>query len=534
MFREGFKRYRRSLLLGFVFFLLTVLSGIALLALSGWFITAAALTGLATAAGLFAVLDIFTPGTGIRFFALLRTVARYFERITHHNAVLRVQAWWRTQMFAQLSEREPAHFTRLRTATILQRLTQDLNTLDSWYLRLIAPPLAAALALLAVFTLITIFSVQVMPWLVALCLLVFCSVWALAVPFARARTYRTGRAEVEQSSEFRQSSMDFYEGFAELHAAQRWQAHAMQIAWQGTVLNRLQNKRLRLASILESIVLGALQLLALITLLAGLMAYRDGLMSLPVVVMQALAILALLEVLGPLAEQSTQAGLVAQARHRLLEMQQKPTVLHSSLHLEAFNIPLPQGTVSAVIGASGSGKSSIAQALVGIIQEPNWQFSLADELKCQHQQQWLAQLGYVPQANLVLAGTIATNLQVAAPQAAEAQLWQALEFAALHEEVKAMPEQLHTWVGTGGIAISGGQARRLMLARLYLQDPKLVVLDEPCTGLDNNIRTQVLQNLNEWLANRTALVLGHSLQALPEADAQWCIREHYLSKLSLR
>lgn len=146
-FRRGFRQQRKRLILGFVLLSLTALAGIGLLALSGWFITATALVGFATTVVL---IDVFTPGTGIRFFALLRTVARYFERLIHHDAVLRIQSWWRSQLFRQVSQFSPVRFVQLNTATMLQRLTQDLNTLDAWYLRIIAPPLAAGLALLAV------------------------------------------------------------------------------------------------------------------------------------------------------------------------------------------------------------------------------------------------------------------------------------------------------------------------------------------------------------------------------------------------
>lgn len=511
---DAFKQQRRRLWLGFVLYLLTVVSGIALLAISGWFITAAALTGIATAAGVLAVLDIFTPGTAIRFFALLRTVSRYFERVLHHEAILRIQAWWRVQLFNRLTQLPTAQFTRLRAGTVVQRLTQDLTTLDSWYLRLIAPQRVAAVALLVVWLLLAAINSAHSLWLVLLSAAMLLTLWLLAVPVAKAVTASLGRAEVIANNEFRQRSMDCYEGAAELFASRQWQQHAGGLAEQGAQLVSLQQQRLRRTLWLEMAVHGLLQLLAVLVLGVGLLNYAEGVVSLPLVVMQSLAILALAEIMQPLAEQSGQVGLVAEARSRITalptELQAQPIAPEP---VQKINLQWQQ--VHAIIGASGSGKSTLAgyaAGVLGSIQNAVTDAVVAEQLANLPRQQ----KGYLPQSNYTLAGTIADNLRIAAQQAAAAELWQALAFAELKQEVQAMPEGLNTWLGTGGVAISGGQARRLMIARIYLQNPQYVVLDEPFTGLDERTATKLLTNLEQWLPGRTAIFCAHNQESVPQ------------------
>ncbi|WP_198677064.1 amino acid ABC transporter ATP-binding/permease protein [Aliidiomarina iranensis] len=597
MFYKGLKQERKRLLLGFACMFVTAAAGVGLLALSGWFITASALTGIATAAGILVLFDIFTPGTGIRVFALMRTVGRYFERIFHHDAVLRVQARWRVAFFHRLSQK-PAHsFAKLRTGTVLQRLTQDLNILDGLYLRLLAPPAVAGWMLILVLILISAFSWRAAPEIIFLIAVVLPFLWYLAVIKARQKTEALGRQELRASAAFRQQSMDFYEGMAELFGAGRLAQNSAEQRQLGATINRFGQERLQRIAAIENVLQFLLQSLALAVLLFGLHAYSQEQMSLPIAVMQALAILALAEVLVPLAEQSSQIGLVNEAAERLHDLngpapsgnQRQAAALRFTdkvkataatanienaegtantvntqsaanranieiaentententgealpgLNLQGLKLPLRAGKITAVLGSSGSGKSTMAQVFAGIRELPGIQvFIETDEAndkvsnKTQPDSSWLGQLGYVTQANLVLAGTIATNLRIAAPRASDEELWRALTFAAFADEVRAMPEQLETWVGTAGLAISGGQARRLVLARLYLQNPAVVILDEPCTGLDGMTATKIKNTLEEWLVGRTCLMLGHKTEALPKAHYYFKIAEGKLQSL---
>ncbi len=141
-----FAERRRGLLLGALMAALTVFAGIALLGLSGWFITAASLAGLSVATAV--TFDVFAPSAGIRLLAIGRTVSRYGERLTTHDATLSVLAALRERLFRSWAKGSSARDLVARPAKLLFRLTADIDALDSLYLRVLVP---AAVALCAAF-----------------------------------------------------------------------------------------------------------------------------------------------------------------------------------------------------------------------------------------------------------------------------------------------------------------------------------------------------------------------------------------------
>ena len=140
--RKGRLTVGAGLLLG------TLLSGIGLLALSGWFLTETALVGLLLAAGIQAYINLYVPGGGIRFFAVSRTVFRYLERVYNHNTVLQLLTDIRVALFDRLAARPRTERSSRSGAQWLSRLTADVDALDTLYLRLIAPAALAAVVTL--------------------------------------------------------------------------------------------------------------------------------------------------------------------------------------------------------------------------------------------------------------------------------------------------------------------------------------------------------------------------------------------------
>jgi ATP-binding cassette subfamily C protein CydC len=132
--------------------------------------------------------------------------------------------------------------------------------------------------------------------------------------------------------------------------------------------------------------------------------------------------------------------------------------------------------------------------------------------------QWRAQVGYLTQQTELLHDSIAANLLLARPDASDEQLWRVLEIVDLAALVSSLPAGINTWVGESGRQFSGGEGRRLALARVLLKDAPLLILDEPFSGLDAATRERVIERMEPWLARRTALFLGHDGRLLPRAD----------------
>ena len=531
-------RRRGRLLAGAGLLLLTVAAGIGLLALSGWFITATALTGLALAAGLSSGLDVYVPGGGIRFFAVTRTVSRYVERLYNHDTVLRLLADLRGRLFAVMAGLDGHTLSRRRASDWLDRLTADIDTLDGLYLRLVAPAGVALLAILALSGLLALWLPRA--GLVALALLLAAWLW-LTVGQAR-RGMAASRGQVEALEALRGRLLEHLRGLAELEAYGSRAAHRERL---DAIERRLQDDQWRLARIaalgsaLAGLAVGATWLAVLV--LAAL-AWQAGALSGPVMVLMPLAVMALNEALAALPMAFTRLGATRAAAERLnaLEAARRPNVAAVSsaagqapppgpldVMLDAVDLHYPgalqpalsglcfslaAGRRLALCGASGAGKSSVAQLLTRQLAPSAGGISLGGmPLAAIDEAALRERVACLTQRVELFDDSLAANLRLGDPEADEARLWRVLAMVELAGWAGALPEGLETRVGEGGRRLSGGQARRVGLARLLLREPELVILDEPFAGLDAATAARLAIRLDEWLAGRSVVYLVHQL-----------------------
>jgi ATP-binding cassette subfamily C protein CydC len=199
--------------------------------------------------------------------------------------------------------------------------------------------------------------------------------------------------------------------------------------------------------------------------------------------------------------------------------------------LEDLSLTISAAETVGIIGMSGCGKSSIAALLTGQIGADSGAIRLdGTHIEAFAVDSLYEEIAYLTQQTDLFSGTFAGNLRIANRDADEASMWSALRRVQLDTFVQSTEQGLHTWVGESGMSLSAGQARRLALARLFMRDPKLVILDEPLTGLDEPTADAVCLALGEWLEGRTALVLGHGDEALPGTDRQLILRAGRLSE----
>lgn len=529
-------RRRRRLLAGMLLVFATLASAVGLLALSGWFITATGVTALLWAVGPRFPFDVYLPGGGIRFFALARTLARYGERLYNHDTVLRLLADLRTTHFAALTRLDGATLARWRSGQWLNRLTADIDTLDTLYLRLLAPPVAAVLGILLVGLLIALHLPSLgLAMLLALLLLVG------LLTFGMARWgQRLSAARVQQLEGFRVQALEQLQGLPELSAAGVLNGHQQVLLEQSAELLGAQRRlqwRMALGQGLAN--LGVL-FGALVVLLAGLLAFTQGALSAPVAVMLALATLALGEGLAGLPAAFAQFGATRAAAARLNEQQALHSRLSESRHpqplpehltlcwdgvgvhyagMQQLDLLLEAGERVSIVGPSGCGKSTLGVLAARLIDPDAGAVRIGDIALAELDiDAWRERLGYLTQQTELLHESIAVNLRLAKPQASENELWAALGMVELDELVRSLPGQLDAWIGELGRQLSGGEGRRLALARVLLKDAPLVILDEPFSGLDAATRQRINVRLEPWLAGRTALFLGHDASLLPKAD----------------
>ncbi|WP_242457917.1 thiol reductant ABC exporter subunit CydC [Halomonas sp. YLGW01] len=529
-------RRRARMALGALLLALTVGAAIGLLALSGWFITATALTGALLAAGVAASLEVYAPGGGIRSFAVLRTVARYLERVYNHDSVLRLLAELRSGMFAVLARLDARALGQRRASEWLNRLTADIDTLDSLYLRLLAPPLVALLAIALVSGLLGIFLLSAGLSVGAMLL----ALWAwLVVGQARLGMAASTR-RVATLDRLRGRILETLQGLAELKSYDTLASHRTRIEEDQSVLYADQWHLGRIAALGNALVGLGVGLAAVLVLWLGAEAYRAEALSGPLMVMMPLAVLAMGEALGALPTALTALGATRAAARRLNTLGRSRSVLTEPeaplalpggaptlrLHnvtlkypgaltpaLAGLDLRLEAGERLALLGTSGAGKSSVAALLVRLLDPDRGEVRRDDVLLGDLALDDLrTRTTYLTQHSELFDDSLAANLRLAAPDAEEAALWRVLQLVELAAWARELPQGLATRVGEGGRQLSGGQARRLVLARVLLLEAPLVILDEPFAGLDRSMASRIAERLDTWLAGRTVLYLVHQLR----------------------
>lgn len=539
------RRRRGAALLGIALLLATVLSAVGLLGLSGWFITATGITALAWAAGTRTFLEIFLPGSGIRFFALSRTVARYFERLRQHDVTLALLAALRGAVFARLTEQPADMLGRLRNSALIDRLTADVDAIDNLLLRVISPSIVGLLLLLVLAVALSLLASPWMLWPVGLLAVSIACLCALALPAGM----RPGRALRARSERLHARIAESLAGLAELRAAGSLRRHVATTQRLDERRLAQQFQRLRRVAGTEAIAGILVHWAALAAMVGGLVMFDATAMGPATAVFAGLALLGCMEILPGLPGAFYRLGETQTAASRLnaiLDGPQQPEPAYaadvdmqapastvalrlrgvhlrfpgrSETALEAVDLDIEQGERVAVVGHSGGGKSSLVQ-LIGRLYTPD-----AGKLHLFGRpagstapRWWRQQIGILTQHNELFADSVRANLLLGAPDADDGALWAALRVAALDDMVRALPNGLDTWVGEHGTRLSGGQARRLALARVVLRDAPFVVLDEPCTGLDADTAAHVRAGLDRWLAGRSALLLAHDTRSLPPHD----------------
>ncbi|GHD46841.1 ATP-binding cassette, subfamily C, CydC [Marinobacter persicus] len=519
-------RHRGGLVLGATLILATLLCGIALLAVSGWFLTETAVVGLALAAGLQATINLYVPGGAIRFFAVARTVFRYLERVYNHNLVLQLLTDIRVALFDRLAGAGHRHRGEKSGAQWLSRLTADVDALDTLYLRLIAPTaLAGAITLLIAGLAWLLFSGTV-----ALVVLVILLAGLLVATLAVLRgTRRLSSRLSDQQEALRGEVIEHIEGYAELTAAGRINEHAGHLLAEAGSLSRAQaciDARVGWHNALSTLLVN---LSAVVALWLGFSLFEDGAISGPVLALLPIALLGLGEVYGMLPEAFGKYGATEAAAARLNQdggsrgapvasptgaerheaaAGQPLTLTNASIGhpghpplLAGFSLTLAPGKTLGVIGESGTGKSSFADTLAGVVP------LLAGELT-------VPPCAYLTQGTVVFEDTVKANLLLGNPSATDTELWRVLDMLELADRFTREPDGLNNWLGSGGNRLSGGEARRLVLARVLLSRAPLVILDEPFTGVDAETRQRIAPRVQRHLEGRTLVCLGHAPEAL--------------------
>lgn len=530
-----YKRHKWRLLLGVILAIITLLASIGLLTLSGWFLSASAVVGVA---GLYSF-NYMLPAAGVRGAAITRTAGRYFERLVSHDATFRVLEHLRVTTFSKLLPLSPAGLARFRQGELLNRVVADVDTLDHLYLRVISP-LVGALVVIIVVTV----GLSFLDLSLALILggIMLATLLILPPLFYRAGK-PTGESLTQLRGEYRQQLTSWLQGQAELTlfgASQRYreQMENTELSWHDA-----QRRQTDLTATSQALMLliGAAAVIAMLWFAAGGVggnAQPGALIALFV-----FCALAAFEALAPVTGAFQHLGQVIASATRITQITacppevtfpqsqtERPTQVALQLSGVTFAYPeQPQSVLRhiqlsvgagehvAVLGRTGCGKSTLLQLLTRAWDPQQGEILLNGLSLSQFSESALrAATSVVPQRVHLFSATLRDNLRLAAPSASDEALKEVLIRTGLE---KLLEESgLNAWLGEGGRQLSGGELRRLAIARALLHDAPLVLLDEPTEGLDAATESQILALIAQVMKGKTVLMVTHRLRGLSRFD----------------
>jgi ATP-binding cassette, subfamily C, bacterial CydC len=526
---------RITMALGAALVLTVLLAGAGLLALSGWFITA---TGAAGLAGAGAVFNVFGPSAGIRALALGRTFGRYGERLLTHDATLGALTALRVDLLRRQTRAGLDAMLRLRGAVALNRLTADVDALDSVALRLALPLLGAIVTQSVVFAALWAWvGLPVSLWVIG----TFVGGGALVLTLT-ARTARAPSIAAERATQgLRQAVIDLVRGRVELIVYGRMGAQtAIVLAADVTARRALrQQDRIDRAAALA---------LSLIATLAGAGAMVIGSTLIanhrttPALAgLAVFAALALAETLHALRRGMADLGRMRDAADRVMAPAEPPLAQLSphipqggpGLTVSALSyrragasraiftdrsLTVAPGETVAVAAPSGAGKSTLLFVIAGLL-PPDTGSAFIDgtAISAMTEPDLRAHLTLLPQRTALVAGSIRDNLALGRDALTDADAWAALQAAALADVIQGKGG-LDARLGEAGAGLSGGEARRLALARALLRRARVLLLDEPTEGLDPETAARTLHGIRTYLPDAAILTTSHRSAELGWAD----------------
>ena len=529
----------RWLLLGTVAGGAAVLASIGLLSLSGWFLSATAVAGLSISTA--QAFNFFHPSVGVRLFAGLRILSRYGERVLNHEATFRILESLRTWFYLRLEPLSPGGLNRFRSGDVLHRLVADIDVLDLLYVRILSPAGAAALTVGALGVFLLCFDTALAAVAVGL-LLAACVLLPLAMAWAGMSV---GSGLSLARARLRTVAVEAIQGIAELLVYQGRKRHLEQ-------LNELDNRMLshqrrmnRLAGFSEAALTLVSGFAVMAALGIGVRLVHARQLSGESLACVVLAVWAAFEAAAPLSGAFQHIGNLLESARRVNEVAgaepavrfppsgapvpDRHNVVFEGVRfryepdlppaLDGVDLHLEHGSRSAVVGETGSGKSTLAQLLVrfwdpdeGIVSVGGTDIRKLGENKLRRL--W----SVVPQQPHLFHASLRENLYIGDGDASEERLYDALDQIHLADFVRSLPDGLETIVGEGGKKISGGQARRIAVARAILHDAPIWLLDEPTEGLDTVTERRLVDELLRITEGRTLIWITHRLVRMDRMD----------------
>jgi ATP-binding cassette subfamily C protein CydC len=451
------------------------------------------------------------PSAAIRLLAIARTASRYGERLTGHSAALRSLAHLRVALFERMLS-PPVPDPARSSGAAAARLMQDVATLEDQLIR--APTRTGAWAGLAA----ALLCVALAGWAALLAAFALSLIALIAARrLAQRRLPQAATAVQSRIADLKALLVGHASAAADIAAYGLAGRLGAQLLAEAAALDAARLRLARAEAMLQTlpVIAGGLAVAAILHLSTA---------SLPFTMLCALAATGAAELLATLTRSMGRDAIMQASMARLEEIAvlpptPAPTTAPDaappalSFMLDGAPVALAPGSRVAIIGPSGSGKTRLVEALAGWREADPALRIMAGAAATPQERRPLFALA--PQDCQLIAGTVQDNLRMARKGLADDALWHALDLACLAEDVRALPHGLESWVGDGGTRLSGGQRKRLALARALLAGRPWLILDEPSEGLDPATEARLRAKLSRWLDETgTGLILVTHREAL--------------------
>ena len=532
---------KKWLFYGFILATLSIFFSIGLMSLSGWFISATAYASLSYQTA--STFNYFLPAAGVRFFSLARIVTRYIERLVTHDSTFKILTRIRVYCYQKLIPKAPMHLQTHSSNALLANFMDNIQILDELYLKVLSP---ICVALLTLFFLL--FCLHYVNLFLALTLFNILCLYTLSVPYLTSLlSKRYSEILVKQIEHLKHLTLDY------LNLQNEFKLANLESKKQ-TELIQAYKQRLKTEKSLAHItgIHAALTLLFLgISVTWAL--YQTCQLTLShqisgaFIAFTILFVLASFEALMQLPnafQQYHQTKTALQQLSKTLNSTHTPihkvlpsntfesfeffkfptenftlsfqqvsfsyqAVIQSTLQQKSFSIPM--GSLCAITGPSGSGKSTLAQLICRLYEPQSGAILLGEHkdipLKNLAESEIQKHICYIEQEAHLFNATVRENFTLLQPKLSDQEILNALALLQLSERLC-----LDEWIGEQGNQLSGGQQKRLMLARAITSSASIILLDEPSEGLDAHTQTYIFPKIFEHFkkTHKTLIILTHN------------------------
>ncbi len=515
---------RKAVLLSIVLGAVGGITAVGLFAMSGFIISEAALKP--------PLYFILLLAACLKLFGFVKSVSRYFERIISHEATLTILNNLRMNFYDHLERLAPRIFTKYRSGDLLARIVGDVETLQNFFLRVFYPPIVTAI----VFLTTILFTMFYSGWIAFVILISLVLTTVIIPPLLMNSHAKVGMAKLKKRGELSTEATEFLYGYRDLALSHKLHEQAEELmaisddyaeeqAREGRMIIRDQaiNAFIAMLTVAGVLILGSyfvttgqlnglfLAMLVLMTLTVFDFAIPMALV--PTFKKESEQAMARLEevVTEPLWKESD-VGTLVKKQPFSLAMQEVSFNYADTATLKDINFVVPQGTRAAIVGPSGSGKSTIMQLLLDMYSVEKGIIRIAgqplEEIKSEDL--W-SKVTVLLQQNHFFYGTVRENLIIAKRDATDDELREVLDEMELDFD-------LDQHVDEKGENLSGGEKQRLALARMWLKDTSVWLLDEPFSALDPSTARRLHEKLMKKTVGKTVLLVSHRLVGLEEMD----------------